>query len=73
MEERACSANPPAFAYANCYYLSFSPIAFMYKNPAIPKAGKVAKMTSVMSQPVIKAKMNPDINVPIVIMRVDIF
>lgn len=37
------------------------------------KAGRVARMTNVISHPVTNAKTNPAISVPMVIIKVDIF
>lgn len=48
-------------------------MAFIYSTPAIAKAGIEANKTKVISQPVTKAKTNPDIKVPMVIINVDIF
>jgi hypothetical protein len=45
----------------------------MYNTPAIPKTGKEASKTKVMSQPVTNANTKPDIKVPKVMIKVDIF
>lgn len=45
----------------------------MYKKPAMAMAGMAASTTKVISQPVIKANINPAIIIESVIIIIDIF
>ena len=45
----------------------------MYPYPANANTGRVANITKDISQPVTNAKINPDIIMEIVIIKVDIF
>jgi hypothetical protein len=48
-------------------------MVFIKKNPAIPRAGNVAMMTSVISHPETKANVKPAISEPIVMINVETF